>query len=79
MSKEYPCVYHKDGWCYLEPEQPDACVFGPCEDETPSHGDEIRGMNDEELAAFFAKNGGDKVGGTAKFYLEWLRKPAKED
>ena len=50
MSINYPCIYHKDGYCLRDPEQPDACVFGPCEDETPSNADRIRIMNDEELA-----------------------------
>lgn len=50
MSREYPCVHHKDGWCYLDPQQPDACVFGPCARATPSHGDQMRTMDDEELA-----------------------------
>ena len=50
MSHLYPCVYHRNGWCYLDPKQPDACVFGPCNDETPSNGDKIRCMSDFELA-----------------------------
>lgn len=50
MSIEYPCVYHKNGWCYFDKSQPDACVFGPCKNETPSNGDKIRTMSDEELA-----------------------------
>lgn len=50
MSLEYPCVHHKKGWCYLDPKQPDACVFGPCSAEKHSNGDKIRMMSDEELA-----------------------------
>lgn len=50
MSLEYPCVHHKNGWCCFCPEEPDACVFGPCDNETSSNGDEIRRMSDEELA-----------------------------
>lgn len=55
MSREYPCVHHKNGWCYFDPEQPDACVFGPCDNETPSHGDKIRRMSDEELASVLVR------------------------
>ena len=55
MSLEYPCVHHKNGWCYFDPKQPDACVFGPCSNETPSHGDKIRIMRDEELAEVLVK------------------------
>ena len=54
MSKEYPCVYHKDGLCerFAEPGYVSYCVFGPCTEETPSNADRIRAMSDEELAAF---------------------------
>ena len=55
MSLEYPCVHHKSGYCYFDPDQPDACVFGPCENETPSNADRIRAMSDEELALFWAE------------------------
>lgn len=47
--------------------------------EKKTNADRIRSMCDEELAAFFAKIGGDKAGGTAKFYLEWLSHPAGEN
>ena len=52
MSREYPCVYHKNGLCEKDPEPGyiNYCVFGPCHDETPSNGDRIRAMSDEELA-----------------------------
>lgn len=33
----------------------DACVFGPCDNETPSHGDKIRRMSDEELASVLVR------------------------
>lgn len=55
MSIEYPCVYHKKGWCYLDPIQPDGCVFGPCDAEKPSNGDFIRCMSDERLAKWLAE------------------------
>ena len=38
--------------CYLNPEGPEGCVFGPCSQETPSNADRIRAMSDEALAAF---------------------------
>ena len=39
----------------------------------------IRSMSDEELAKFLAVTAGDKIGGMAKFWLEWLQQPAEED
>ena len=39
----------------------------------------IRGMSDEELAKWMALLKGDTVGGSAKFMLEWLQQPAKEE
>lgn len=36
MSLEYPCVYFDKGWCRKRPDDPDACVFGPCDEETLS-------------------------------------------
>lgn len=53
MSKWYPCVYcTEDLHCtkYEEPGYESWCVLGPCTAETPSHGDLIRRMTDEELA-----------------------------
>ena len=53
MSLEYPCVHYRgNGLCSYGGDLTDAniCVFGPCENETPSHGDLIRRMGDEELA-----------------------------
>lgn len=50
MSLEYPCVYFDKGWCRRCPDDPDACVFGPCDEERPSRGDEIRRKSDFELA-----------------------------
>lgn len=46
--------------------------------EIITNADRIRAMSDEELASFFAKISGDKAGGTARFYLEWLGATAKE-
>ena len=52
MSKEYPCVYFDNEKCLKnsEDDHTEWCVFGPCTDETPSYGDCIRRMSDEELA-----------------------------
>lgn len=53
MSKWYPCIYcTEDLKCtkYSDDGSISFCVLGPCHDETPSHGDKIRAMTDEELA-----------------------------
>lgn len=93
MSLEYPCVYHEAGMCYLNPEEPEGCVFGPCSQETPSNADRIRAMSDEELAQWLAfpvcKYAGcaikcpviqeNKGAKCDENILEWLRQPAEED
>lgn len=90
MSREYPCVHHKNGWCYFDPEQPDACVFGPCDNETPSNADCIRAMDDDELAEFISnpcqctvdtlidgyRECGNKL--CLEYLKNWLQQPAKE-
>ena len=37
MSREYPCVYYKNGTCTedSEPGYVSPCVMGPCSKETP--------------------------------------------
>lgn len=53
MSKDYPCVYHKEGgYCskFEEPGYTSWCVYGPCSHQERSRGDIIRTMSDEELA-----------------------------
>lgn len=93
MSKEYPCVYHKNGECKKHSGNGvvSYCLLGPCPDEIPSNADRIRAMNDEELAEFWApKEGCGKApwckpsGRTKcnkvpcyKCALEWLRQPAE--
>lgn len=54
MSKEYPCVHYDNGKCKLfsDDKVTSYCVKGPCNDETPSRGDWIRAMSDEELHEF---------------------------
>ena len=44
-----------------------------------TNADRIRVMSEEELAKFLAVTAGDKIGGMAKFWLEWLQMPAEED
>lgn len=59
MSKEYPCAHYDNQKCKLHSEEPgytDWCVLGPCSHETPSEGDRIRVMPDEELAEWI-RNG----------------------
>ena len=57
MSKEYPCVYYKNGTCAedSEPNYVSPCVIGPCSKETPSNADRIRTMSDEEIAKTVVK------------------------
>lgn len=82
MSLIYPCVYCTDDLhCtkYAEPGYECWCVLGPCTAETPSNGDMIRRMSDEELAIFlkwvdFGRNyPGDKT------WLDWLKSPVEID
>ena len=57
---------------------PDKCNEWP--DPAPmTNADRIRAMSDEELAKFLAVTAGDKIGGMAKFWLEWLQQPEEED
>ena len=44
-----------------------------------TNADRIRAMSDEELAKFLAVTAGDKIGGMAKFWLEWLQQTAEDD
>lgn len=52
MSNKYPCVYYDNGKCQkLSDDHYTAwCDFDSCESRTPSNGDRIRAMSDEELA-----------------------------
>ena len=45
----------------------------------PTNAGRIRDMSDEELAKFLAVTAGDKIGGMAKFWLEWLQQTAEDD
>lgn len=89
MSREYPCVYYKNGTCTedSEPGYVSPCVMGPCSKETPSNADRIRAMSDEELADEFFKFGDNaysmgvyKKSGcldTREEILKWLQQPAE--
>lgn len=58
MSKWYPCIYcTEDLHCtkYSDDDSESWCVLGPCTAETPSNGDKIRRMTDEELAEWVAE------------------------
>ena len=84
MSCEYPCVYHKDGWCHRNPRDVDVCGFGPCAYETPSNGDRVRRMSDEELAEFLSKWAETHYAwqtdpGTTGFWLEQPEERAKKE
>lgn len=84
MSRWYPCVYcTEDLHCtkYEEPGYESRCVLGPCTEEAPSHGDQIRRMSDEELAkkisgieSFALTCGG---GWPPEKWLEWLKQEVK--
>lgn len=92
MSLEYPCVHHADGKCKLfcDDESISFCVYGPCRYETPSNGDRIRAMSDEELAKLLLDGcRGSKCDdqpqnewGSVNCFqcrLEWLQQPVEED
>lgn len=53
--------------------------FKPEEDIPSTNADRINAMTIEEKSAFLAKIAGDKIGGTAKFWAEWLQQPAEVD
>lgn len=53
MSKWYPCIYcTEDLHCtkYSVDGVESWCLLGPCTAETPSNGDKMRRMTDEDLA-----------------------------
>lgn len=92
MSKEYPCVYFREGGlCSYGGDLSEAniCVFGPCENETPSRGDRIRTMSDEKLAEILfsqrscppgkSRLACEASGTCLECWTEWLSKPAAED
>lgn len=92
MSLEYPCIYHYgNGLCgYGGKEMANICVLSPCPHETPSNGDRIRAMSDEELANFIPDwshtkackcNEHEFIGcdnQCEKCVLDWLKQPEEE-
>jgi len=93
MSRWYPCIYcTEDLHCtkYSDDDCESWCVLGPCTAETPSNGDKIRRMTDEELADWLgvycngqtAQEVGkpcvSDMGSCEECWLDWLRQEAKE-
>ena len=90
MSKEYPCVYYDNEKCRKYPPEEGYvgwCVLGPCSHETPSNGDRVRAMSDEEIAKLFYANCPpkristdicDSMNDCTECWLDWLNQPAKE-
>lgn len=91
MSLEMPCIYYRgNGLCRYGGDESEAnvCGFGPCEYETPSRGDIIRKMNDDELGSFLyslfecgdcTRNSECECGILRKGsdgWRNWLREPA---
>ncbi len=81
MSKEYPCVYYDNHKCQkFSDEKYNAwCDFDNCEHQTPSNGDKIRAMSDEELAALLFETFWAVSVIRTETVLQWLRQPAEED
>lgn len=54
MSHKYPCIYYDNGKCqkFSDDHYTSWCDFDQCEFQTPSNGDRIRAMSDEELTHF---------------------------
>lgn len=84
MSRWYPCIYcTEDLHCtkYTDDNFESWCLLGPCAVETPSHGDQIRRMSDEELAEWLEKISPHTEwtfylqGGT---WLDWLKEGVDE-
>ena len=94
VEKRMPCAHWRKGdICALfsEPGITDYCVLGPCSYETPSHGDRIRAMSDEELAKWIVNymdcaecenmNGYKPCHNgecCPDHWLDWLKSPAAE-
>lgn len=76
MSRWYPCIYcTEDLHCtkYADDDCESWCVLGPCTAETPSNGDKIRRMTDEELAYFMANIEPCRESA----WLDWLKEESK--
>ena len=95
MSHKYPCIYYDNGKCqkFSDEKYNSWCDFDQCEFQTPSNGDRIRSMSDEELAKNFVSlcsmceccsklESCDEVEGyecCMEGVKNWLSQPAKED
>ena len=93
MSNKYPCVYYDNGKCqkFSDGKYNSWCDFDQCEHQTPSNGDRIRAMSDEELEEMFHGGGlcsfiqdkhnafCDARGACTNCVIEWLKQPYKED
>lgn len=92
MSREYPCIYFgKNGKCrkFSDEKSLSFCVMRQCSDATPSNGDRIRDMSDEDLAwelmtwrleAVMRYHGIEsEYPDTQRTILKWLQQPAEED
>lgn len=77
MSNKYPCVYYDNGKCqkFSDDTYTAWCDFDQCEHITPSNGDRIRGMTDEDLAEFLyavdIREGATDTGG----WLDFIKQP----
>ena len=89
MSRWYPCIYcTEDLHCtkYSDDDSESWCVLGPCTAETPSNGDKMRRMTDEELAEFLSSTNGDfppncenvPIRKLEEYWLDWLKQEAVE-
>ncbi len=89
MSREYPCVYYKNGECrkFYTSDNIHRCVLGPCKYQTPTNADRIRSLSDEELINFFELEVNacppdtyeykwcDTDDDCKRCWLEWLQQP----
>ena len=74
------CFFYRNEWCKKIVDSPDPEESRDCNYfREMTNADRIRAMSDEALAKFLAVTAGDKIGGMAKFWLEWLQQTAEED
>lgn len=96
MSRDYPCIFfEKDGMCrkFSDDTFISYCVMGPCPEQTLSNADNIRSMDDEQLAKFLCEfrscdyelhpcnncKGDPYCTAGHNGMIDWLQKPAGED
>ena len=75
MSHKYPCVYYDNGKCqkFSDDHYNSWCDFDQCEFQTPSNGDRIRAMSDEEPAKHNVRESTEYV-----FDYDWDENPVGE-